>query len=142
MELVCGVCEAVRLSSVVLSWSRASPQVGGEVLPYMDEFKRLRVSVLSEGRTGSDIDMQVGDVSFIRERLGGGCFQDASWGGVLDLSYWEDNRGQKTQDRLEKLHLSTSLRAPQYSSCEGWRRWLGIWEIWDCKQPAALMSQI
>ncbi|KAI3363966.1 hypothetical protein L3Q82_001544 [Scortum barcoo] len=145
LERFAAECEAagMRISTskseaMVLDRKRvACPlQVGGEVLPQVEEFKYLGVLFTSEGKIEREIDRRIGAASavmrsvyrtvVVKKELSRKAklsiyrsiyaphltYGHELWGGVPGMSHREEASG-KTQDTLEKLCLSAGLGTPR-----------------------------
>ncbi|KAK3572560.1 hypothetical protein QTP86_000430 [Hemibagrus guttatus] len=100
-------------------------QIGGEVLPQVEEFKYLGVLFTSEGRMDREIDRRIGAAAAVmrsmyqsvvvkkelsqKAKLSIGT---SPWRGVPGMPHWEEAPG-KTQDTLERLCLSAGLGMPR-----------------------------
>ena len=62
---------ASKSEAMVLSWKRVDcpPQVSGELLPQVEEFKYLRVLFTSEWKMEREIDRWIGSVSAVMRTL-------------------------------------------------------------------------
>ncbi|KAI3369582.1 hypothetical protein L3Q82_024487 [Scortum barcoo] len=162
LERFAAECEAagMRISTskseaMVLDRKRvACPlQVGGEVLPQVEEFKYLGVLFTSEGKMEREIDRRIGAASawlcgrctrtvVVKKELSRKAklsiyrsvyaptltYGHELWGGVPGMSHREEAPG-KTQDTLERLCLSAGLGTPR-GPLEELEEVSGVREVW------------